>query len=62
VKQKEAIPVNVTTHPQLPLGATFTIAGVKIVGPGKFITNCKPGGETVLVNSNKPSVFVLRPK
>jgi hypothetical protein len=52
--------VNVTTPTKaLPLGARFTIAGVKVVGPGRFIFNCKPGEETVFVNSKQPSVFVL---
>jgi hypothetical protein len=60
-EQKEAIPVNFAPqHPGIPVGAEFTIAGVKIVGPGRFITDCNPGEETRLVNSKRPSVFVLR--
>lgn len=59
--QSEAIPVNMEpTHARIPFGAEFTIAGVKIVGPGRFITDCKLGEETVLVNSHRESVFKLR--
>lgn len=47
-------------HARIPFGAEFTIAGVKIVGPGRFTTACKPGEETVLVNSHRESVFKLR--
>lgn len=59
--QVEAIPVNIIPPDmRFAFGAKFTIAGVKIIGPGRFITNCEPGEETVLVNSERDSVFKLR--
>ena len=55
-----AVPVNVDSTPSLPIGAQFTIKGVRLLPGGSFITDCKPGEETLLVNSKKPSIFKLR--
>jgi hypothetical protein len=61
VKQIEAIPVNVDLCSALPVGAEFTIHGVKLLPTGRFITDCKPGEETRLVNSGTiESIYKLR--
>jgi hypothetical protein len=57
--QAEAVPVNMPHHPALPEGTKFTIQGVKLLPNGRFLTDCKPGEETVLVNSLKPSIYKL---
>lgn len=56
-----AIPVNVSpVFPGLKQGETFKIKGIKITSPGRFITDCKQGEETLLVCDNTiNSVFKL---
>ena len=46
---------------ELSIGDKFTIAGVKMVGPGMFISNCKPGQETLLevTSLGESSVFKI---
>jgi hypothetical protein len=58
--QTEAVPVMVESCPKFLLGQEFTIKGIRLLPDGSFITTCEPGEETILIQSDEPSIYRLR--
>lgn len=55
------IPINIYRSDVVQVGDKFTIAGIKVIGKNRYISNCKPGAETEFIYADEPSSFVIAP-